>query len=150
MSDLTNNSSTLPDPSSPEAFGLTDSNLGLPSSDGTSANPLVSVPDPTPSTPSGFLSTVESYASSAVTGAESAASSVFSGAVSAGGAVINGAESAVKTGYSAGKTVIGDVTSGVEGVVGFGVNQVVLVIAAVGIALYFVGKTGAFKVTGVV
>lgn len=147
MDDFTGNSSQLPDPGSADFFGVTDPSRGLPSTDPTGSNPLVSVPDPTPSVHSGFLDSVENVASSALDSVESGASSVFHGAASLGGSVLDTAGSAIKTGYSAGKTVVGDVVTGVEGVASFGVNQIVLVIAVVGIALYFVGKTGAIKVS---
>lgn len=138
--DFFDNSSSLPEPGSAASFGL-------PSNDPTPTNPLVNIADPAPSSHSGFFDSLEEAAGSFVEGAESAASSLYHGAVSTGTAIASGAETIAEKGYSVAKTVTGDVVGGVEGIVNFGTTQVVVLVAVLGVALYFIGKTGAIKVS---
>lgn len=113
--------------------------MGMPTSDGTTTNPSVDISNPDQSTSGGFISSLESYAGSAVDSAESA----VSGAASS---LVTSAENSVATVYGAAKNVGSSVVNSVEGVTSFAVNQVVLLIAVLGVALYFVGKTGALKI----
>lgn len=125
-------SSVMPDPGS-----LGD--LGLPSDPSPAANPALITTSPDQTQNSGLISKIDALASNAV-------STFEAGLKDAGRAT----ENVIATGYNAGKTVASDVVGGVKGVVSFGVTQIVIVVAVAGVALYFIGKTGAFKVSAIV
>jgi hypothetical protein len=112
------------------SFTSVDS-YGLPTNDGTSAPSNVDIQNPNQSSNSGVLATLEGWGTSVVHGIESVGSDVASAA-----------ESGIKTVYQGGKTVVGDVVSGVEGVGSFATSQLVIVILAVGVGLYLIGKGG--------
>lgn len=111
---------------------------GLPTSDDSApAAPNVDMPDPDgTSTPSGFLSSIESFGSAAVASVESGVSTV----------------------YNAGKTVVGDAVAGTENAaskvasIGTGAvtsitGNLVLILAVVGVALVLIAQSGAIKVS---
>lgn len=138
-----------------------DAALGLPTSDGTTTNPLVDVQnpnggvDPVTGQQPGFFANAENKIASVTSGVigsvESGVEGIYGGAKSTLGVVATD----VASGFNyAADTAAGivkkDIIAPVEGVLGFGVGQTVLLIAALGIALYFVGKTGSFKVAAIV
>lgn len=134
------NASVMPAYGSNEYFGL-------PASDSTSVIPILNIQNPDQTQTPGFIQGLEAFASGAVSSVETGAKDLFAGAQNASAAAVTQIQSAVETGYSAVKTVGNDLSSGAKGIVGFGVNQVVILVVVLGVALYFVGKTGAFKVS---
>lgn len=119
---------------------------GLPSSDGTTVNPVVQVADPSPVTSNGFLSSLETTADNALNSVEDTAAAAWAGAGTAATSILTGAEHATATAYGAVKTVGSDAVSGVKNVVSFGVSQTVLLALGLGVAIYIATKTGAFKI----
>ena|ERR1035437_3241645 len=101
--------------------------MGLPTNDGSpDGPPIVSIPDPdTSPEPHGFISSLESFGSSAV----------------------NAVESGVKTVYGGAKTVVGDVVGGAENVITGTVssitNDIVIVLVIVVVGLVLIAKSGA-------
>lgn len=110
---------------------------GMIASDPAPAAPSnVDMSDPDQTQTPGFLSSLESFASGAIQHAENGIADV----------------------YGAGKTVVGDVAGGVEGVVQKTVNigtgaitsvtmNIVIVLGIVAIALVYIAKSGAIKAT---
>ena len=134
------NQSYQPQPGSNEYFGL-------PASDSTTVSPALIMANPDQSQPSGFISSLDTFASSSVSAIENGVVDLFSGAKQVGNAVVATVDQAATSGYAIGKNVANDLTTGAKGLVSFGVTQVVIVVAVVGVALYFAGKSGALKLS---
>ena len=110
---------------------------GMLASDPAPAAPSnVDMADPDQTQTPGFLSSIESFASAAVTGAENAVGTVYTGAKTVVGDTVGGVES-----------VAGKAVGGVTGAVSSVTMNIVLIVAAVGVGLYFIFKTGAVKAT---
>lgn len=104
---------------------------GLPITTGDVEPAGIVASDPNQTQNSGIISTLEGWGSSAVSEVESGAS-----------AALQAGESAVTTVYNAGKTVAGDAVNGVEGVVNYGTTTIIILVLALAIGLYIVGKGG--------
>lgn len=118
-------SSVMPDPN----------DLGLPNSDPSPPANMGLITSSPDTSNLGLLGKLENVATSAITSLENGVGSVGSGI-----------ESGIVSGYGAVKTVASDAVGGVKNVVNFGTTQIVILVGVVGLALYFIGKTGAFKV----
>jgi hypothetical protein len=114
------NSSPLIDPNDPSLILITQNPQ-------PSAFPALVTSNPSGPTPTGILDSIEDF---------------FGDAADATGRAL---EKTVSTVYSGVKTVASDVESGAEKVVGFGVNQVLLLAVGAAVLIYVAGKAGAFK-----
>lgn len=114
--------------------------FGLPITDGTSVNASVNISNPDQSSHSGLLSSLESFGSNALNSLEKGAE-----------VTIQAGESAVKTVYQGGKTVVGDVVGGAQGIVTSTTSaltgNIVILLLALGVGIYLVGKSGAVRLT---
>jgi len=135
-------SSSIPLVLSPALLAAEEKASGVDSSGMISSDPSPGAPtnvdmnDPDNTQTSGFLDKMENF----------------------GLSVVHGAEATVETVYGAGKTVVGDVVTGAEGVVQKTVNigtgavssvtmNIVMILVVVGIGLVFIARSGAVKVS---
>lgn len=109
---------------------------GLPTSIGTSVPSTLLVENPDQTQSYGFLSTLEGWFDKSVDAVGAAADSA-----------IEGSKKAIGELYGAGKTVVTDVGTGAEHLLGFTTNQAVLLVLALGVGLYLAGKSGALKIS---
>lgn len=118
---------------------------GLPTNDSSSTDPRVNLVNPDQTRNTGLIDSLEGYSTSAFD-----ASAQFAGdAIRSVESFLKGFEDEVVEDipkvYRGAKQVSGDIIHGVESVVGFTTNQVILIVVATAFLVYVLGKSGILK-----